>query len=79
MARKTTDRITFEQLQRLAKQHYAEGGDQIVECWDEKFFNLHNKNCTPMTWGGALELIKFYKSQQEEERAAAKFYSGETY
>lgn len=30
--------LTYEELIAFAKKHYHEGGDGIVECWDENTY-----------------------------------------
>lgn len=77
MANKTIP-LTFEELQELAMQHYNEGGDAIVECWDEQVFREYVEDFGEITEQRALELIGVHDRLDREYRAAAGYFSGET-
>lgn len=49
--------LTFSELIKLAQRHYSEGGDGIVECWDENTFNSYISMFGPITRKTALQLI----------------------
>ena len=50
--------ITYEELIDMAKKHYNEGGDGIVECWDEHAFNTYVEMFGPITERTAMSLIR---------------------
>ena len=54
---RTSKYVTFDELMKLAMQHYNEGGDGIVECWDEDTFNRYVEEVGPMTRKDALDLV----------------------
>lgn len=33
--------LTYEELIDLAKKHYNDGGDGVVECWDRNTFDSY--------------------------------------
>ena len=49
--------LSFEGFITLAKQHYNQGGDGIVECWDRAAFEYWVKEFGFMTKKQALEII----------------------
>lgn len=49
--------VTFTELVELAQKHYNEGGDGIVECWDENTYNSYISMFGPITRKTALQLI----------------------
>lgn len=49
--------MTFEQLIELAKKHYNEGGDGIVECWDQNTYDEYVRQFGPITKKVANQLI----------------------
>ena len=74
---KTTQKgLTYEQFQKLAMKHYNHGGDDFVECWDEKMFNDYVNEFGPVTVRKALEMFGFMDEVDTEERKAAEFFSG---
>lgn len=58
--------LTYEEFQALAKEHYNEGGDVVVECWGKSEFEFHEQEWGPMTVAGAMSLFKMYKSMECE-------------
>lgn len=49
--------LSFPELIELAKKHYNEGGDGIVECWDENTFNEYVSLFGPLTQASAMRLV----------------------
>ena len=77
--------ITVEQVKALAQEYYCKGGDVICECFDDKQIqeyidgdveNYIKPRKSKTAW---LKLFKLYEEQEIEERAAARWYSGEDY
>ena len=69
--------ITYEEFQKLGRKHYNEGGDAIVECWDQKSFNNYCEEFGPMTEAKALDIIGLYDEDEQEAEAFRKWASGE--
>lgn len=63
--------LTYEELIALAQEHYTEGGDGVVECWESYQFDDYVKEFGPMTRADALALFRLYKSQEREMAATA--------
>lgn len=68
--------LTYEQFQKLAMQNYNKGGDGYVECWDEQMFNYYVSECGPITKAGAMRMFQQAYEIDQEERAAAAYFSG---
>lgn len=49
--------VTFEELQKLALKHYNEGGDGIVECWDQNTFDEYVRMFGPISKRAAMRLV----------------------
>lgn len=49
--------LTYEELIAYAMKHYNEGGDGIVECWDETTFNTYVEMFGAITEKDAKMLI----------------------
>lgn len=49
--------ISFPELMEMAKDKYNEGGDGIVECWDENTYKAYVKEFGPMKKADADMLI----------------------
>ena len=54
--------LTYEELLTFAMEHYWEGGDSIVEAWEETEFNEWVEEFGPLTKEKALKLFKFCKN-----------------
>lgn len=54
----TGEYISFGELKTLAKEKYAEGGDGIYECWDQRTFDDYVRMFGPMSRSRADQLIK---------------------
>lgn len=57
MMRKEKKGMSFEAFIALAKKHYSEGGDGIVECWDINTYNQYVKEYGPITKKVAYSII----------------------
>ena len=58
--------MTYKELQTLALAHYNQGGDAVVECWDESDFNEYIAEVGEMTRESALALFKMYEGVRYE-------------
>lgn len=58
--------LNFRQFQEFAMANYNNGGDVIVECWDELSFQVHWQEFGPMTEEKAKALFRLYKSHESE-------------
>ena len=56
--------MTYKELQTLALAHYNQGGDAVVECWEERDFNAYVAEVGEMTREDALALFKMYRGVQ---------------
>lgn len=70
--------LTYAELIELAKRHYNEGGDGIVECWSERDFDEYVKECGPVTLDIALSIMGLYDEVIKEEVAILFGNSTET-
>lgn len=50
--------LTYEELIDLAKKHYNDGGDGVVECWDRNAFDSYVIMFGPITERVAMSIIK---------------------
>ncbi len=50
--------LSYDELISLARKHYNDGGDGIVECWDENTYNTYIKEYGPITTKVAMQIIK---------------------
>lgn len=62
--------LTFKEFMAISQEHYYEGGDGFVECWDEKTFNQYNDLFGIITKSAALKMIK----QQYADELSIKSY-----
>jgi hypothetical protein len=53
--------MTYKEFQTLALVHYNQGGDAVVECWDESDFNDYLAEVGEMTKESALALFEMYR------------------
>ena len=58
--------LTFEQFQKLAMANYANGGDVVVECWDEAAFEERVRMFGPMTKRAAFDLFALYRGAEAD-------------
>lgn len=58
--------MSYKELQEMAMEHYNNGGDVVVECWDVREFNNYVAQFGRITKAIALDLFKFYKEIQCE-------------
>lgn len=61
MAAEAEKPLTFEELQTLAMENYNNGGDGIVECWDERTFNDYVNEFGPITKEKAMEMFSTHE------------------
>ena len=50
--------VTYEELIELARKHYNEGGDGIVECWDRDTYDTYVELFGPISKRPAMRLIR---------------------
>jgi hypothetical protein len=50
--------LTWKEFYQLALQNYEQGGDGIVECWDEDTFNEYVAEFGPITRKVAMNMFK---------------------
>ena len=58
--------LTFKQFQKLAMANYANGGDAVVECWDEAAFDERVREFGPMTKKAAFDLFALYRGAEAD-------------
>lgn len=63
--------LTFEELMNLAKKHYNNGGDGVVECWDENTYNTYIDQFGPITEKVAFQIF----GADADDRADAEFHN----
>lgn len=49
--------MTWEQFKALAMEHYNDGGDGIIECWNESDFNEYVQEFGPISKNDALAMF----------------------
>lgn len=49
--------LTWKEFYKLALRNYENGGDGIVECWDENTFNEYVEEFGPITEKVALDMF----------------------
>ena len=49
--------LTWKEFYKLALRNYENGGDGIVECWDERTFNEYVNEFGPITEKVALNMF----------------------
>lgn len=54
--------LSFDEFMALANENYSNGGDSIVECWDERTFNEYVSMFGPVTKGKAMKMFKLHRS-----------------
>lgn len=62
--------LTYAELIALAKKHYNEGGDGIVECWSERDYDEYVKEFGPVTLGIAFSIMELHDEDIKAEIAA---------
>lgn len=50
--------MTYDEMKKFAIQHYNEGGDFFVECWDKKDYEEYCEECGAVTKKKALEMFR---------------------
>ncbi len=50
-------KLTWKEFYKLALHNYENGGDGVVECWDENTFNEYVKEFGPITEKVAHEMF----------------------
>lgn len=63
--------LTFGELMDLAKKHYNDGGDGVVECWDENTYNTYVKEFGSITRKVAFQIF----GVDADARADAEFHN----
>jgi hypothetical protein len=58
--------LSFEDFQALAIQHYNNGGDAIVECWDEQTYDDYVEEFGYITEETALKIFRTNKALEKE-------------
>lgn len=59
--------LTYAELIALAKKHYNEGGDGIVECWSEKDFDEYVEEFGPVTLRIAFDIMELHDEDIKAE------------
>ena len=54
--------MNYKQFMEYAQQNYCNGGDCVVECWDEPSFRDYCGEVGPMTKEKADNLFRLYHS-----------------
>ena len=53
--------LNWKEFYKLALRNYENGGDGIVECWDENTFNKYVNEFGPITEKAALGMFDTYE------------------
>lgn len=64
--------LTYLEVIAYAEAHYKEGGDIIVECWDETFYNMILEMSGKITRKDLDAVMRVHL----EEIKAAKYFGG---
>ena len=73
------EELTYKEFIELAEANYYNGGDQYVECWDEKIFDSYVDMFGPVTREKARNMFKLNHEINEEQKKANKWAAGEDY
>ena len=69
--------MNYQEFMAYAKKNYNNGGDAIVECWEEKQFDEYVAECGPMTKECADDLMGMYEEVRADEEGYADSYTYE--
>lgn len=58
--------MTYKELMDYAKQHYCKGGDSVLECWDERYFNDYVEQFGEITKRTALAIFRRLYALEKE-------------
>lgn len=72
-----SNKITWPELLTLAKTHYNDGGDGVVECWTEADFDEYTAEFGPMTKADALQMFGTRSAVLDDLTADANSYREE--
>lgn len=61
--------LSYEEFIALASEHYEDGGNAIVECWDHNTFNEYISQFGSITIKRAKQIIDEYAQEDQEELA----------
>ena len=59
-------KLSYKEFKELAMANYNNGGDAVVECWDETAFRYYCEEFGQMTEADALALFATYKNTEKE-------------
>lgn len=65
--------LTYVEFIALAKENYNNGGDVVVECWEEYQFNSYVEMFGQVIKSEALRMFKQYKEQEKEQMAMSRW------
>ena len=65
--------LTWKEFYKLALHNYENGGDGIVECWDESTFNEYVAEFGPITEKVAMDMFRTAQEIWEDMRGYADF------
>ena len=65
--------LTWNEFYQLAKENYTNGGDCIVECWEESDFNEYVNTFGPMTTTEAFEIFSEMNSAYSDYSLLEEF------
>ena len=75
----SNDNLTYDELVALAKEHYKEGGMEIIEFWDENSLKEYEKEFGPMTKKQAIRLMKVMGNVSKDEEEAGEYFAKQTF
>ena len=58
--------LSYAELIEYARKHYANGGDGVFECWDERMFDDYVKEFGAITKSKALKIFRLYKAVDDD-------------
>lgn len=53
--------LTWQEFYKLALKNYENGGDGVVECWDENTFNEYVAEFGPITTKSAMRMFSTWR------------------
>ena len=65
--------LTWKELYKLALRNYENGGDGVIECWDENTFNWYVNEFGPITEKVALDMFEIDKDIQNDIQGYANW------
>lgn len=75
----SNDNLTYDELMKLAQEHYKDGGADIIDFWDENSLKEYEKEFGPLTKKQALRLMKVMGNVSRDEEEAGEYFAKQTF